>query len=151
VAARAAYHASVRAEAERLAGPLPAGNGEGAAAAQLDQVLVPAAELVEAVSLDARALGYAMPVKRARKTDRRAAAAQVPQVPRATLARRREEAEGPPSYESRAVERQAVAEALEAAREAEAEAPALENTDRAQGGGDGIGPQLMDVRAQVWK
>ena len=48
-------------------------------------------------------------------------------MPPATLARRREEAEGPPSYESRAMERQAVAEALEAAREAEAEVPALEN------------------------
>ena len=130
VAVRAAYHASVRAEAERLARPLAPGevlDGKGAAAAQPELVLVPAAELVEAVSLDARALGYAMPEKRARKTDRRAAAAQVPQVPRATLARRREEAEGPPSYESRAMERQAVAEALEAAREAEAEVPALEN------------------------
>ena len=98
VAVRAAYHASVRAEAERLARPLAPGDGKGAAAVQAKLVLVPAAELVEAVSLDARALGYAMPEKRARKTDRRAAAAQVPQVPQATLARRREEAEGPPSY-----------------------------------------------------
>ena len=129
-AVRAAHDESVRAELERRMRPLPAGealDGEGAAAVQPDLVLVPAAELVEAVSLDARALGYAMPEKRARKTDRRAAAAQVPQVPRATLARRREEAEGPPSYESRAMERQAVAEALEAARDAEAEVPALEN------------------------
>ena len=148
VAVRAAYHARVRAEAERLASPLPAGDGEGAAAAQPDQVLVPAAELVEAVSLDARALGYAMPEKRARKTERRAAAAQVPQVPQATLARRREEAEGPPSYESRAVERQAVAEALEAAREAEAEAPALENS-APKAAGDGIGEALMDVRKKL--
>jgi len=59
----------VRAELER---PLPAGealDGEGAAAVQPDLVLVPAAELAEAVSVDARALGYAVPEKRARQTD----------------------------------------------------------------------------------
>ena len=49
IAARAAYHASVRVEAERLARPLAPGNGKGAAAAQAELVLVPAAELVEAV------------------------------------------------------------------------------------------------------
>ena len=71
IAARAAYHASVRVEAERLARPLAPGDGKGAAAAQPDLVLGPAAELVEAVSLDARALSYAMPEKRAKKKDRR--------------------------------------------------------------------------------
>jgi hypothetical protein len=48
-------------ETERLARPLAPGDGEGAAAAQAKLLLVPAAELVEAVSLDARALSYAMP------------------------------------------------------------------------------------------
>ena len=60
-AARAAYHASVRVETERLARPLAPGDSEGAAAAQAKLLLVPAAELVEAVSLDARALSYAIP------------------------------------------------------------------------------------------
>ena len=96
VSVRAAHHENVRAEIERRMRPLPADDGEGVAAAQPDLVLVPASELVEAVSLDARSLGYAVPEKRAKKKERRAAAAQVPQVPRATLERRREEAEGPP-------------------------------------------------------
>ena len=72
IAVRAAHDESVRAELERRMRPLPAGealDGEGAAAVQSDLVLVPAAELAEAVSVDARALGYAVPEKRARQTD----------------------------------------------------------------------------------
>ena len=90
IAVRAAHHASVRAEVERLSRPLAPGEalqGEGAAAVQPDLVLVPAAELVAAVVIDASALGYAMPVPRSKKKDRRAAAARVPP---ATLVRRRE-------------------------------------------------------------
>ena len=71
-AVRAAHDESVRAELERRMRPLPAGealDGEGAAAVQSDLVLVPAAELAEAVSVDAIALGYAVPQKRARTTD----------------------------------------------------------------------------------
>ena len=52
IAVREAHHESVRAELERRMRPLPAGealDGEGAAAVQSDLVLVPAAELVEAV------------------------------------------------------------------------------------------------------
>ena len=40
IAVRAAHHESVRAEVERRMRPLPAGEGEGAAAVQLDLVLV---------------------------------------------------------------------------------------------------------------
>ena len=128
IAVRAAHHASVRAEVERLSRPLAPGEalqGEGAAAVQPDLVLVPAAELVAAVVIDASALGYAMPVPRSKKKDRRAAAARVPP---ATLARRREGAVEPLSYESRALETQAVADALESAREAASEAPAPESS-----------------------
>ena len=61
---------SVRAEVEWLSRPLAPGEalqGEGAAAVQPDLVLVPAAELVAAVVIDASALGYAMPVPRSKK------------------------------------------------------------------------------------
>ena len=71
-AVRAAHDESVRAELERRMRPLAPGEAlddEGAAAVQPDLVLVPAAELAEAVSVDARALGYAVPEKRARQTD----------------------------------------------------------------------------------
>jgi hypothetical protein len=148
VSVRAAHHENVRAEIERRMRPLPADDGEGVAAAQPDLVLVPASELVEAVSLDARSLGYAVPEKRAKKKERRAAAAQVPQVPRATLARRREEAEGPPSYESRALATQAVAEALVSAREAEAEAPTPDHF-APKAVGPKVAQHLMDVRKKL--
>ena len=72
IAVREAHHESVRAELERRMRPLAPGealDGEGAAAVQPDLVLVPAAELAEAVSVDAIALGYAVPQKRARTTD----------------------------------------------------------------------------------
>ena len=143
-----AHHESVRAELERRMRPLAPGealDGEGAAAVQPDLVLVLATELVEAVSIDATALGYAVPEKRSKKKERRAAAAR---LRRATLARRREEAQGPLSYESRALETQAVAEALVSAREAEAEAPPLDDFAPKAVGPKVIG-HLMDVRKKL--
>jgi len=112
---------------------------------QPDLVLVPAAELVAAVVIDASALGYAMPVPRSKKKDRRAAAARVPP---ATLARRREGAVEPLSYESRALETQAVADALESAREAASEAPAPESS-APTAVGEELGPQLIDLRKKL--
>ena len=112
---------------------------------QPDLVLVPAAELVAAVVIDASALGYAMPVPRSKKKDRRVAAARVPP---ATLARRREGAVEPLSYESRALETQAVADALESAREAASEAPAPESS-APTAVGEELGPQLIDLRKKA--
>lgn len=150
IAVRAAHHESVRAEVERRMRPLAPGealDGEGAAAAQPDLVLVPAAELVEAVSVDRLALGYALPEKRAKEKERRAAGSSSGAAG-ATLARRREEAEGPPSYERRALETQAVAEALVSAHEAGAEAPTPENF-APKAVGPKVAGHLMDVRKKL--
>ena len=54
----------------------------------------------------------------------------------------------PLSYESRALETQAVADALESAREAASEAPATESS-APTAVGEELGPQLIDLRKKL--
>ena len=149
LAVRASHHARRQAERVELEAPLEGGVLRELPPAIATTVQVPAAALVDEVSTDAAALGYAMPGKRAGKKQRRAAAEA------RAVANAAEGGEGgaadavtAQSRRQRDTARQAAVHALQLARDADAAAPAPAQYAPAAVGEE-LGPQLMDVRRKL--